>query len=160
MAHFQPPPYRSAARSIHSSSIWTSSPSASSAPYVPQPAIDQQGVLLAQQAHAHSQQIAWYSEQLQQLSLMIETLSAAVKAVTISQAEDQRRIAEMEVRLQEADSDDDPLSALELFELRRWKQVLCEGETRSLLNRLEEALETERQLRAENERLRAQLSKQ
>jgi hypothetical protein len=175
MAYSQPPPYRSEVRSIYTAAhvqstdaAATSVPStswpivngtASSAQGAPQQTVHQQDALLAQ-AYAHSQQIAWYNEQLQQLRATNETLFAAVKGMTISQAGDQRRIAEVEARLQEADSDDDPLSALELLELRRWKRVFCEGQTRSLLNRLEKGWETEREMRAENERLRTQLSKQ
>jgi hypothetical protein len=122
MAPSLPPPYRTAARSIytapniqssdaatskvHSSSVWSGGTPASSAPSAPKPAIDQQGALLAQQAHAHSRQIASYNEKLQQLSSMNEVLFAAVKGMTISQAGDQRRIAEIEAMLQGADSDD------------------------------------------------------
>jgi hypothetical protein len=86
-----------------------------------------------------SQMSIAHAEQLRELRSINEILYGTVKAMTVSQASDQRTIAELNARLQEGDVDDDPLSLLELLELRRWKKLLCESETRSLISRVEES---------------------
>jgi hypothetical protein len=51
-----------------------------------------------------------YNTQIAELRVVNETLYATVKAMTVSQASDQRRITELTVLLEEADGEDDPLS--------------------------------------------------
>ena len=114
--------------------------------------IQQHAALIQQQAALIQVQAFAYTE----LQAGSEPQAATLRSLPASEAGEQRRLRVSESMVREAEgSEESTVSVLEVLEFRRWKKEFCEGETRSLIVRLELARGVEHGLRVENERLRA-----
>jgi hypothetical protein len=120
--------------------------------------VARQGEYIGQQAGIIGELQAWIQQHTlveSELRSFNALLFENVKGMTASQATAQRRIAELEVHLEEEEDSDADSLAQELLELRRWKAAFCERETNSLIAELEQSRAANRELQAEVERLQA-----
>jgi hypothetical protein len=91
------------------------------------------------------------------LKQMNETLLVMVKLLQSERLADCAAMDDSSrTALQHEGADDDEDSALELYELRRWRKLLMERESRSLIERFEVVLQSEQQLRRDLIALRSE----